>query len=171
MKRFLLVLLLLGSAAFAQSAPADRWSDWRPFLGTWQGDGSGEPGQGSGAFTFQPDLQGAVLTRHNYAQYPATKDKPAFRHDDFMLIYADPDTKKTRADYWDSEGHVIRYDVELNADKLVFTSMAGQSGPRYRLTYRKTGADALTLLFEIAPPNDRERFSKYIEATARRTSR
>ncbi|HVM94134.1 MAG TPA: hypothetical protein VMT67_15030 [Terriglobales bacterium] len=104
MKRWIAALLLCSSSLFAQSSGAqspaaqspaaqsstkDRWAAWEPFLGTWQGAGSGQPGQGSGEFTLERHLQGGVLVRHNFAEYPATKDKPASRHDDLMVIYGD----------------------------------------------------------------------------------
>ncbi|MBZ5631419.1 MAG: hypothetical protein LAO06_21405 [Acidobacteriia bacterium] len=167
------VLVLSATMAAAQELPKDRWADWQPFLGAWEGAGGGGPGQGSGGFTFTPELQGAVLVRHNYAQYPASKDKPAYRHDDLMVIYPDPSGKQTRADYWDNEGHVIHYSVEFTdgAHKLVMVSEAGQPGPRYRLTYVQTGANDLKLTFEIAPPETPEKFTTYIEALAKRTKK
>ena len=88
-----------------------------------------------------------------------------------MVIYPGGDNHKTRADYWDNEGHVIHYEVELSAGKLVFVSDPGQTGPRYRLTYLKTGEDEIKLTFEIAPPNDRNSFKTYIEASVRRKTR
>lgn len=154
----------------AQKPPDDPWRDWRPFLGTWKATGSGEPGQGVGDFTFQTELQNTILTRHSYAEYPASGDKPAYRHDDLMVIYVDPATNRPKAYFWDNEGHFIRYDVELSGGKLLFVSDAAQPGPHFRLTYAKTRDDALNLTFEIAPPNERENFKKYIEASARRTA-
>src|SRR5262244_1588463 len=47
----------------------------------------------------------------------------------------------TRADYWDSEGHVIRYGVTVDAGKSIVFLSEG-AGPRYRLTYSFTGAKA-----------------------------
>jgi hypothetical protein len=171
--RLLLAVLLLACCAFTQELPPDKWVDWQPFLGTWEGTGGGGPGQGSGSFTFNPELQGAVLVRHNYSQYPAGKDKPAYRHDDLMVIYPDASSKKTRADYWDNEGHVIHYFVEFTdgARKLVMLSDAGQTGPHYRLTYLKTGDNDLKLTFEIAPPDAPDKFKSYVEATAKRTKK
>jgi hypothetical protein len=67
-----------------------------------------------------------------------------------------------------NEGHVIRYDVEVIKGRLVFVSDAGQPGPRFRLTYLKTGENTLKLTFAIAPPTDRDNFKTYIEATAQR---
>jgi len=168
MRQLGIVFLLACSLAAARTQTKDPWVDWEPFLGNWEGMGSGDPGQGHGEFSFAPELQGAVLVRHNYAEYPPSKDKPAYRHDDLMVIYPGADNKKRRADYWDNEGHVIHYEVEVSAGKLVFVSDPAQSGPRYRLTYLKTGEEELKLTFEIAPPNDRNSFRTYIEASARR---
>ena len=83
MNRWILVFVIaLSSLAAAQTQPRNHWAAWEPFLGTWVGSGSGQPGQGAGEFSFKPELQGAVLVRHNYAEYPASKDKPGYRHDD-----------------------------------------------------------------------------------------
>jgi hypothetical protein len=167
------ILALSAAMAIAQELPRDRWVVWQPFLGTWEGAGGGGPGQGTGSFTFAPELQGAVLVRHNYAQYLATKDKLAYRHDDLMVIYLDPRTRQMRADYWDSEEHVIHYLVELadGKGKLVLLSDPAQAGPHYRLTYVKTGDNELKLTFEIAPPEAPEKFKTYIEASAMRTKK
>lgn len=170
MLRLPIAFLLLCSLTAAQSAQKNRWVDWEPFLGTWQGEGSGEPGHGEGEFTFAVELQGTVLARHSYAEYPATKDKAAYRHDDLMVIYAEDD-QRTRAEYWDNEGHVIHYDVEVSDKKLVFVSDPAHVGPRYRLTYVQSGKDTLKMTFEIAPLTDRNSFQKYIEASAHRKTR
>ncbi len=168
MRRWMIVLLFVSALAGAQQPPRDHWTNWQPFLGAWLGGGSGAPGQGTGEFRFTPELQGAILVRHSYAEYPATKEKPAYRHDDLMVIYPESEGKQTRADYWDNEGHVIHYDVEVSPAKLVFVSDPAQPGPRFRLSYLKTGEDALKLVFEIAPPQARDQFKSYIEATATR---
>src|SRR5438876_1557823 len=141
----LLAIVVLPAITWSQSqnrdpnisseSALDRWIDWKPFLGTWEGTGTGEPGQSELNFTFEKELQGFVLTCHSYAEYPASKDKPAHRHDDLMVIYPSPSGKNTRADYWGNEGHVIHYDVNLSLGKLVFLSDVNQPGPRFRLTY------------------------------------
>jgi hypothetical protein len=171
MRRLFFALILLSCCAIGQERPDNKWMEWQPFLGTWEGAGGGAPGQGSGSFTFMPELQGAIMVRHNYAQYPATKDRPAYRHDDLMVIYPDPSSKKTRADYWDNEEHVLHYFVEFadGGRKLLLTSDPLQPGPRYRLTYIKSGDNDLKMTFEIAPPSAPGKFATYIEATAKRT--
>jgi hypothetical protein len=168
-----LLALLFGPSSQSQEAKrAHEWDSWKFLIGRWVGEGGGGPGQGSGWFSFQPDLQGATLIRKNHSEYPATKERGAYSHDDLMVMYADPGTGQTRAFYVDSEGHVIHYVATASADGTNFTflSEANSSAPRYRLTYVKTQADALRLTFEIAPPGKPEQFEKYIEATAHRAA-
>src|SRR5262245_23668237 len=76
-------------------------------LGEWEASGGGSPGQASGGFSFAPALQDRVIVRTNHADYPAAAGKPSFRHDDLMVLYA-TEGGEIRADYYDSEGHVVR---------------------------------------------------------------
>jgi hypothetical protein len=165
----LLVLAALTCTAGGQTSPGPAaWDGWQFLLGEWVGEGSGDPGQGSGGFTLLPDLQNTVLVRKNHAEYPAANDRPAFSHDDLMVIYDEHDSLK--AVYFDNEKHVIHYSVAFLHDSsaVVFLSEPRQSAPRYRLTYSKRGVDAVGLTFDIAPPGTPEAFTRYINATARR---
>ncbi len=165
----LVFTLLIGSLAASQASKNDLGP--LEFLsGNWVADGGGAPGQGTGGFSFAPDLQGAVLVRKSYAEYPATKDKPAYRHDDLMVIYKEPAANRLRAVFFDNEGHTIYYSIraEDGANSIEFLSELQPSAPRYRLTYYKAGADTLKLKFEIAPAGKPEAFRTYIEATAHR---
>ncbi len=145
------------------------WHAWQFFIGDWVGAGSGQPGEGSGGFRFAFDLQGQILVRRNYAEYPATLEKPAYRHDDLMIIYPESENH-FRADYFDNEGHVIHYAIEFSADnsRLIFVSEVLPSAPRFRFTYETLSDDRLGIQFEIAPPDHPEGFAQYITATARR---
>lgn len=153
----------LAAACFAAGPD---WGSARFLIGHWTGGGSGQPGSGSGAFSFTPDLQGKVLTRRNFAEYPASGGRPASRHDDLMVIYHGEGTEGLRAIYFDNEGHVIRYSVNASATGVVFVSDGKPSQERYRLTYTPTGNDTLKLQFEVAAPG--KDFVRYLEATARR---
>lgn len=157
----LAALLALGCASAA---------DWGPLqflVGDWTGGGGGGPGQGSGDFSFTPDLQGKILVRRSFAEYPATKEKAAYRHDDLMILYRESPTADLRADFFDNEGHVIRYLVQPSNEKqVVFVTPSGMAGPRFRLTYKSAGSDALAGKFEIAPPG--KEFAPYLEWTAHR---
>src|SRR5712692_4440664 len=82
-------LLIVATFLFSLTAKADDWGPLQFLVGQWTGEGGGEPGQGSGSFSFTPDLQGKILVRKNVAEYPPSKEKPAYRHDDLMVIYRD----------------------------------------------------------------------------------
>lgn len=145
------------------------WDDWQYYLDEWIGQGTGEPGEGVGGFRFDLDLQGQILMRRNFAEYPASDGKPAYRHDDLMIIYREPDGS-SRATYWDNEGHIIHYGAEFSNDKntLTFIGDIQPSAPRFRFTYQKMGNNTLSIKFEIAPPDKPEDFAPYIEAAAHR---
>jgi len=152
----------------AQQQPPMNWNAFKFLIGEWVGEGTGAPGEGAGGFTFSYDLQNTVLVRKNYANYPATKDRPAFTHNDLMVVYQE--MGKTKAVYFDNEQHVINYSVTVSADSnsVVFVSDVIPSAPRFRLTNTKAGADKISITFEMAPPGKPESFARYIEATARR---
>ena len=140
----------------------------RFLLGDWQADGGGKPGEASGGFTFAPTLQDRVIVRTNYAEYPATADKPASRHDDLMVLYA-TESGGLRADYYDNEGHVIRYAGSIpSASELTLVSEVVNGAPRFRLSYRLGADGILDGRFEIAPPGKPESFGTYLAWTARR---
>jgi len=141
----------------------------KPFgflLGDW--DAVPGPAGETGGFGFKSSVQGRVMVRTNYANYPASAGKPASRHDDVMVMAADGDI--IRADYFDSEGHVIRYVARSPAARQVELVSEIKSGePRYRLRYRMEADDTLHGEFEIAPPGKPDAFSRYLEWTARRS--
>ena len=156
--------------------PADKPAGWGPveyLVGDWTGEGGGGPGQGSGSFSFRPDLQGKILVRKNRAEYPATKERAAFVHDDLMVVYRDTPEAAPRAIYFDSEGHTIRYEVQAQPDggEVVFVSGPEPSAPRYRLTYTRVDQDRVKIKFEIAPPGHPDQFATYIEASAHRVGK
>ena len=163
--------LLSGTALEAQETTPPNWRDWYFLLGEWVGTGNGQPGQGTGGFTFKPDLQQHVLVRTNRAEYPAAKERPAYKHDDLMVIYHETAASPLRAIYFDNEGHVIHYAVRIDAadETAIFLSESEAGTPGYRLSYVGKTADTVNIKFEVAPPDKPEQFQTYIEATAKRT--
>ena len=168
----LLASLLLPSSLPAQQAKSvDDWGPWVFLMGQWVGEGGGQPGEGVGEFAFYFDLDGKVMVRKNRADYPASKECPAFSHEDLMVIYSEPNGAGTRrAIYFDNEGHVIEYAVEFSAERGTFTfvSEAVASAPRYRLTYTKGETDQVSVKFEVAPPGKPDAFSTHVQAVAHR---
>ena len=165
------VLLLCGTRIAVAQSGAPNWTPFGWLVGDWIGEGAtADRGQGTGGFSFTLDLQKNILVRKNWADYPATNDHAAFRHDDLMIAYQESVKDPVQAVFFDSEGHVIHYAAGVSADgnTIQFTSEAQPSSPRYRLTYVKTGEKTLTLKFEIAPPGKPDAFATYIEAKAHR---
>jgi hypothetical protein len=144
---------------------------FRFLVGEWEGVGGGGPGGGGGRAVFSRALQDRVLLRTSYAEYPAQGGRPAIRHDDLMVIYVDADSA-VKADYYDNEGHVIRYSAHSPAGgQAVFLSQLLAAVPRYRLTYRLAADGTVGGEFEIAPPGKPEEFRSYLKWTTQRVGR
>lgn len=172
---FMAALLLGTSISFTQSQAQQskeiaNWDAFRFLVGDWVGEGAGAPGEATGGFSFSFDLEGKILVRRNRADYPATKDRPAFSHTDLMVIYPEADGQAMRAIYFDNEGHVIHYAFSFSKDQttVTFLSNPSPSAPRFRLTYNKAKNDSMTFRFDIAPPGKPEAFSKYLEGSLHR---
>lgn len=163
MRRLLIFLPLF----FALSVHGEDWASLQFLIGNWTTDqaSSGERAGGTGSFSFTPDLQGRVLVRKSFAEYPAQPGKAAYRHDDLMIIYRQGDSGPLRAMFFDNEGHTIAYSVTTSEGKAVFLS-EDSPGPHFRLTYSRSDPDHVKLKFEIAPPG--KEFSTYIEAGVHR---
>ena len=72
-----------------------------------------------------------IVIRRNHAGYAS-----GAQHDDLMVIYLDAPNDTPRAIYFDSEGHVIRYNLTFpGSNKVVFESDGTQAAPRYRPSY------------------------------------
>lgn len=156
-------VLAIGLATPAVAGDAG-WASLNWLSGSWVGAGGGAQ-QGAGGFSFAPEAGGKVLVRRNIADYPAQGGRPAQHHEDLMVIY--PRGEQIRADYWDSEGQTIHYEVTFpKPGEVVFLSDAAP-GPRFRLTYRQR-AGGLDGQFEIAPPDKPAQFQNYLTWTARR---
>ncbi len=161
-----LLALLLQPSPPAGGAPA-ALEPLGFLIGVWEAVGAGAPGQGTGTAAFTRELQERVIVRRSFAEYPATATSPASRHDDLMVVYADGG--RVRADYYDSEGHVIRYGVTATGrGEAVFLGDPAPGAPRYRLTYRLAPTGALDGEFAIAAPGAPDTFTTYLRWTSRR---
>ena len=150
----------------SQAAPD--WSKFQHLTGHWVGEGNGQPGQGNGGFSFQADLDGNILVRKSSTRFPATSARPAFTHDDLMVIYPDYTGVPSKAIYWDNEKHTIEYAVSFTDKAIVFTSAASPHVPRFRLSYETIDANTINVKFEMAQPGSPEDFKMYLEGKSKK---
>jgi hypothetical protein len=152
-------------SAFPVWAQTDTpWRKLEFLVGKWTGV-AGEKdtplGAGQGGFSFEPELNQKIIVRHNHAAYTSGE-----RHDDLMVIYLDAPDGTPRAIYFDTEGHVIRYNLTFpTSGKAIFESDGTQPGPRFRLSYWLEG-HALNGKFEVAPPGSD--YKAYMNWTAKK---
>jgi hypothetical protein len=151
--------LVLGSDGLARGAPPAALEPLSFLLGEWVTTGA--PGQATGTASFARGLQERVILRTSFAEYPASPAGGASRHDDLLVIYTAGEG--VRADYFDSEGHVIRYAVGTpSAGRAVFLSDPLPNEPRYRLSYLLGHAGELRGEFAIAAAGKPEAFQPYL---------
>jgi hypothetical protein len=170
-KAVLVAFLLIAFSSAQTPKPASNfWKDFDFLLGDWTWTGGGKPGQATGTSTFEPEMNGTVLLRKVHLNYPATKERAAFAHEDLLYVYHDPQDSSLRAIFFDGEGHVIRYAVTVPpaGDSIQFLSDAAPSGTRCRMTYTRLAEDSVTEKFEIAPPGKPDEFATYVEFAAKR---
>jgi hypothetical protein len=142
-------------------------------VGSWVGEGSAETGPaGEGSCSFERKLQDQVLLRSNHAEYPATKDHAAIKHDDLMIIYPDRGKHLLRAFYTDNEGHVINYTVSVpdNGPSAVFLGDAEAGQQRFRLSYTLIAPGRMTINLEMAPPDQPNQFQRLIAGKLHRSA-
>ena len=156
--------LQLAAQTSGASADASPWRKLDFLLGNWTGT-AGEKdtqlGAGRGGFSFEQQLDRKVIIRRNHAEYDS-----GVRHDDLMVIYRDAPNDAPRAVYFDSEGHVIRYNLMFpSSEAVVMESDSTQPGPKYRLSYRMEKGK-LNGKFEVAPPGSG--YQTYMQWTSSR---
>ncbi len=154
---FTFFFLLLNSFGQTNSA----WSNWSWLIGEWKGDGSGQPGQGGGIFSFKPDLDGKILVRKSKTDFPASNNRPAFSHEDLMIVSLDYSGSATKAVYFDNEGHTINYSITYAEKAIVLVSEKIPNVPVFRLTYSLLDDQKVNIKFEMS--QDGEKFMTYLE--------
>ena len=148
-KLFLTIgLLTMMTTCFAQQNSS--WTKWSWLMGEWKGEGSGQPGQGGGTFTFKPDLNDKVLVRRSHSEYPASGNRPAVIHDDLMVIYLDQSGNASKAIYFDNEGHTINYSISYSEQSIVLLSDPIPNVPIFRLTYSLLNNQTINTKFEMS---------------------
>jgi hypothetical protein len=162
MKWFACVALICASCLQAQTAAP--WKALSFLEGTWEAktQGGAAGAAAAGTYTFAKELSGHVLSRRsNYADCQGP-DSFNCEHRDLLYVYEGAPGKPLKAIYFDSEGHVIHYDVSTPAPaSAVFLSDASQPGPKFRLMYELKGA-VMSGKFEMQMPGQAE-WKAYLE--------
>jgi len=164
--KFILTITLFGilTTCFGQQNPS--WDKWSWLIGEWTGEGSGQPGAGSGTFTFRTDLDKKILVRNSHSEYPASGNKPMVIHNDLMIVYPDYTGNPSKAIYFDNEGHTINYSITYAEKSISLTSDKIPNVPVFRLTYTLLENGMVNTKFEMS--HDGEKFSTYIEGKSKK---
>jgi hypothetical protein len=162
---WLILLLNVAHSAIAQQ-PAASWEKWNHLIGEWIGEGSGQPGQSEGTFSFQTDLDGKILVRKNHTVFPATASSSAKIHDDLLIVYQVDQEGLQEAIYFDNEGNTINYKVSFKDNAVVLTSDITANRPRFRLSYVSIDSKTVNISFEMASSQAPEEFRIYLSGKA-----
>ena len=136
-----------------KAAAADPFQALAFLEGTWDANVQNNAAiQQAGRYTFDRELSGHVLARHATTD-PGCKAPTSFdcSHSDLLYVFQEMPGSPLKADYFDSEGHVIHYDVTTpTLTSAVFLSVPGP-GPQFRLSYELSGK-VMTGKFQMHMP-------------------
>ena len=165
--KLIVTLALIGLFGTCLGQQNSNWNKWNWLMGNWVGEGSGQPGQGGGTFSFKPDLDKKILVRKSHSEYAATKGKKQVIHDDLMVVYMDYSGNPGKAIYFDNEGHTINYSITYAENSIVFTSEKMPNVPVFRLTYSLLDDATVNTKFERS--QDGQKFMTYIEGKSKKS--
>ncbi len=162
--KFFICFLIISGACFGQQNPSWEKVNW--LIGKWVGSGQGKPGQGSGTFSFEKELDGNIIVRKSHSEIQKDSTQKAFGHDDLMILYHEGTNYFSKAIYFDNEGHNIQYEISFSQKSMILLSKKSNGTPAFRLTYTLISENTLLTTFEIS--SDGEKFIKYIEGESKR---
>jgi hypothetical protein len=153
----LTAVLVVGTAALVRAQPVATHSPLAGLdflIGDWssgRGDVADTGGTSTGRSTMTSEAAGAVILRRDHTDLFDKSGRPMGGFDQIMMIY--PEAGTVRADYSDGV-HVIHY-VSATVEPgvaVTFTSAASPGAPTFRLAYRLTAPDRLSVWFGMASP-------------------
>jgi hypothetical protein len=99
---------------------------------------------------FAPELKGHVLVRR--CATGCDNGPMGAGYSDILYIYKNSPDQTYRAIFFDTEGHVLQYQISTpSANKAVFLSDGSVPGPRFQLTYELVGG-TMSGKFEMLAP-------------------
>ncbi len=145
------------------------WTSFEYLVGSWQGTGSGQSGNGQYERTYKRILNDQYLFVKNKSIYPVQDRNPQGEvHEDWGFISYDKQRKIFVYRQFHSEGFVNQYKLEPAAEYslvLVFTNEGIENIPavwRAKETCRRISPDEFVETFELAAPG--EDFEVYSES-------
>jgi hypothetical protein len=169
-------VLLPAAATLAAEPPALRaeLAGLRRLVGTWRGEGQGEPGNSRVERHFEPILGGMFLQVRNRSVYaPQPANPKGETHEDMGLIGFDKARRVAVFRQFHTESFVNQYTAPadgLAGGQIVFETEAIENIPpgfRARETWRFDGPDRFEEIFEIAEPG--KAFALYTHNRLRRS--
>jgi THAP4-like, heme-binding beta-barrel domain len=161
MKKLLFFLLIFPSILHAQLTKKDSaWLPLQPFIGSWSGNGDGEPGIGKYERTYQFILGKNFIEIRNKSTYPpsAGNSQKGEVHEDIGYFSYDKSRKKFKLRQFHAEGFVNEYMLDsISPDKktIVFITEAIENIPAGWLakeTYHLLNENEIEETFELAEP-------------------
>lgn len=169
------VILLLPAVMSGQTKPrSDVWEPLRFLVGKWEGTGNGQPGTSKVQREYRLVLNNKFMHVENRSVYdPQPKNPKGEIHEDWGMIGFDKGRKQFVFRQFHVESFVIQYvntSTSTDGKTIVFTSESIENIPagfRARETYKMTGPDEFSEVFEIAEPG--KDFKIYSEGHFKRT--
>jgi hypothetical protein len=148
------------SVAADPARPASPWEPLRFFIGSWTGQGNGQPGVSTIRREYRWTLNDRFIEVRNQSTYAPQPGNPKGEvHQDHGMISWDRGRRRFVLRQFHIEGFVNQYvadSLAARADSIVFTSEAIENIPagfRARETYVIRGADEFIERFELAEPD------------------
>jgi hypothetical protein len=170
------VVVAAGAPSVCAEAAPPKPSPWEPlrfFVGSWTGEGSGQPGTSTLQRDYRFILRDRFLEARSTSMYlPQPKNPKGEVHEELGLFSWDRIQRRFLLRQFHVEGFVNHYladSVRSGGDSLVFTTVSIENLPvgfRAREVYRIHGPDEFTERFEIAEPG--KDFVVYSQARLRR---
>ena len=167
MKKLVAVLCMLWLGAMWAQAPAQAKADPLARLafldGNWIAKAQGPGGvAASGSYRFATELDGHVLARHSRTAECKAPSGFDCEHGDLLYVFAEGPAGALKAIYFDSEGHVLHYDVSTpTPTTAIFGTDSAMPGPQFRLVYElKDGV--MSGRFQLKAPGSTE-WRSYLE--------
>jgi hypothetical protein len=165
-KIIIVAILLFSGQLLNGQQPKNQWEKWNILIGEWIGEGTGQPGQNEGKFSFQTDLDGKILIRKNHSAFPETTKSKAMIHDDLLIVYPGTASGTQESIYFDNEGNIIKYKVSFTENSIILTSDVTSNAPRFRLSYIFIDKKTVNITFEMTSPQAPDDFKMYLEGKA-----